>query len=327
VLAVAATAKREDQELEVFTKAAAPPRPTFPLVLASVTVAVLAMHADSVARYSLEAFWAGVAATVVLAVVVGRTTGAIAGARARLAAALGLPALGGAAVGVLVQAIVLHAVRAGAQPSRPYAVRDLGGLVDTTDAASWLLGGVVLGAVPALAVSMFLGLAARALRKLAGNDASESFSVAFTGATGVAAALGLLVVEPFEGAPLLAVLVSASLSLLVALLVDGSRIAFVRKAFAGEDGAFEVVPRERFAGDPSLAAVVSHGGAWQSVLVRVDRRPGSYRAAAAEPVALLAADEASTVRPLRRRRLAAATMLLSIAALGTVAAFVHGLVG
>jgi hypothetical protein len=57
--------------------------------------------------------------------------------------------------------------------------------------------------------------------------------------------------------------------------------------------------------------MVAQAGA-AHVLVRVDRRVGSYRAAAAEPIAMLADTEAETTRPLRRRRVAAAAVLLGI---------------
>lgn len=308
-----------------FTESPSPPRPTFPLVVASVSVAVLAMHADAVAQYSAEAFWAGVIATMLLAIVVGRVVAAIRRPRARIAAALLLPAAFGGGVGVLVQALVLTAVRSSSiEP--PIVIRDMGGLVDTSDTPTWLLGGVVLGAAPAFVVSLFLVLAARALGRLVGNDAPEGFAVAFTGMGGVVAAFGLVAVDAGEGAPLAIAAFAASVSLLAALLVDGSRIAFVRRAFAGGDGAFQIVPHDASSAHASLAAVVGQA-APSRVLVHVERRPGSYRAAAAAPIALLADTEEATLTPLRRRRAAALAMLVSIGGLVTLAAFAHGLVG
>ena len=298
---------------QAFTRLGAPPRPTFPLALVSVTIAVLAMHADLVAKYSLEAFWIGVAATAVLAVVVGRVVSSIPEARSRMAAALVLPTVGGAVVGVIVQGVVLFAIR---DAGGALAIKDLGGLVDSTEPISWLLAGVVLGAVPALVVSVFLVLAARALRGLIGNDAAEGFNVAFTGCAGVLAAAAVLVVEPWELPPLFAVCALAAVSMLIAFLVDGARISFLKDVWAGASGdanshvrtGYEVVAADRFMHDPALAPIVTKAGA-VSVLVRVDRRVGSYRAAAAEPIALLADTEDATTRPLRRRRAATITML------------------
>ena len=299
--------------MRAFTRLGAPPRPTYPLALASVTIAVLAMHGDLVAKYSLEAFWIGIAATALLAVVVGRVVSSIPGARSRMAAALVLPTVGGAVVGVIVQAVVLFAIR---DAGGALAIKDLGGLVDSTEPVSWLLAGVVLGALPALVVSVFLVLAARALRGLVGNDAAESFNVAFTGCAGVLAAAAVLVVEPWELPPLFAVCALAAVSMLIAFLVDGARLRFLREVWAGVGGdasshvrtGFEVVAADRFMHDPSLAPIVTKAGA-VSVLVRVDRRVGSYRAAAAEPIALLADTEDATTRPLRRRRAATLAML------------------
>lgn len=317
---------RATRSVEAFTRAPARPHTTFPLVLCAVTIAVLAMHADAVMRYSTEAFWAGVVATIALAVGVGQILSRIQAPFARSAATILLPTAAGAIVGVVVQSLVLVSVRGMSGDDGPIIVRDLGGAVDTTDATSWLLGGVVLGAVPALAVCVFLGLAGRTLRKLVGNDASEGFAVAFTGATGVVAGFGLVVVHRGEAAPLMVVLVGATLSLLVALLVDGSRIGFVRRVFKGEDGAFEIVPQERFTRDQGLASLVSDAGTQGGVLVRIDRRPGSYRSAAAEPIALLGATEAETLRPLLRRRVAACVMLAAMGVLGLLATSTHGLI-
>ena len=70
--------------------------------------------------------------------------------------------------------------------------------------------------------------------------------------------------------------------------------------------------------DTTLAPIVTKAGA-VSVLVRVDRRVGSYRDAAAEPIALLADTEAATIRPLRHRRLATLAVLGAMATSGGLA--------
>lgn len=304
--------------IHAFTRLGAAPRATFPLALLSVTVAVLSLHADMVAKYSAAAYWTGVAATLGLAVGVGYAVSAMQTPGTKILAALGLPTLGGALVGMLVQAIVLEAV---VNEDSALAVRDLGGLVDSTQPALWIAAGVVLGAVPALAVSAFLLLAARALRRLAGNDAAEGFGVAFTGGAGLFAAFGLVLVDPWE-MPLLFVVVGlAGCAVLVAFLVDGARLGFLEHVFAGGAGAgaggeaiYEIVPSERFRHDPALAPMVAQASA-VSVLVRVERRLGSYRDAAAEPIALLADTLAETTAPIRKRRLAAAALLVAMSGL------------
>jgi hypothetical protein len=293
------------------------PRPTFPLILVSVTVAAVAMHIDAVGKYSMEAFGAGVIATAVLAAIVGLTVSAARGWKRTLAATL-LPTIGGAVVGVLVQYLVLDAVVS----KEMDPVRDLGGLVDTMSPVGWLLGGVVLGAAPALLVSVFLLLAARAVKKIAGHDAQECFGVMFVGLAGVLGAFALLVVDSFEAAPLLFTTGAAFVSLVVALLVDGARLRFLRAAWSGADGAFEVMPATAFAADASLAPLVAQAGSG-NVLVKVDRKP-DYRGAAVQPIALVGDTETDTVRPLVRRRAAAAAMLVAMSALATLALFAYG---
>ncbi len=292
------------------------PRPTFPLILLSVTVAVLAMRFDAVGKYSLDAFWLGVAATIGLAWAVGRAVSALRGRR-RTLAALAMPTIGGALVGMLVQALVLAAVVS----EHLDPVRDLGGLVDTTSPIAWIAGGIVLGAAPALLVSVFLLACSRALKKLVGSDAGEGFGVLLVGGAGVLASVGLVLVEAWEAAPLALVSCAALVALLVALLVDGARLRFLRQAWRGGDGAFEVMPAAAFAGDPSLAPIVGAAGAG-NVLVKVDRRP-DYRGAAATPIALLGASEELTTEPLRRRRAAAAALLVMVSAVATLAAVAH----
>jgi hypothetical protein len=308
--------------VQAFTRLGAAPRPTFPLALMSVTIAVLAMHADLVAKYSLEAFWIGVVSTAVLAIVVGRVVSAIPSARSRMLAALVLPTSGGAVVGVIVQAVVLYAIR---DAGGALAVKDLGGLVDSTEPVSWLVAGMLLGALPALLVSAFLMLSARALRGLVGNDAAEGFNVAFTGCAGLLAAFSLLVVAPWEVPPLLVASALAAISMVVAFLVDGARLRFLKEVWGGVGGdpaghvrtGYEVVSADRFLSDPSLSPMVTKAGA-VSVLVRIDRRIGSYRAAAAVPIALLADSEDGTTRPLRRRRAATVAVLAAMTLSGAL---------
>lgn len=313
---------RSQKTLEAFTSSGGGPRATFPLVLLSVTVAVLALHLDAVVRYSVGAFWIGVSLAAVLSAVVGKIVTATPEARARLAIAITLPAVFGAMIGMIVQAMVLAEVGTG----WANAVRDLGGLVDTTSPIPWIASGVVLGGVPALLVSVFLVVAARALRRLAGHDAGERFAVPFTGAAGLFAALGLACVKRSEMAPLVVVALLAAITLLVAWLVDGSRMKFLREVFAGKGGAFEIVPAHAFAADPSLAPLVADasGLGATSVLVRVAQNPGSYRAAAAEPIALVADTVEASIQPLRNRRLAAVVMLGAMTALAIAASAAQG---
>ena len=315
-----------ERAVQAFTRLGAAPRPTFPLALASVTVATVAMHSDYVARYSLLAFWVGIAATLALALVVGHAVSVLATPRGRMVASLVLPTASGAVVGMIVQAVVLAAIGSG---DSLVALKDLGGLVDSTEPVSWILAGIVLGAPPALAVAVFLALAARALRRLVGNDAAEGFGVAFTGFAGLLATCALAIVEPWEMVPLFVVVLLASLSVLCAFLVDGARLEFLRHVWSGivsgdndhRRTTYDVAPADRFRQDPSIAQVVARLGqrAAPHVLVRVDRHLGSYRSAAAEPIALIADTETETTRPLRRRRFAAAAVLLGIATGTTLA--------
>src|SRR5262245_50085560 len=152
-------ADRTEATLKAFTRTGGGPRATFPLVLTSVTVAVLALHLDAVVRYSEGAFWVGIVLSAVLSGWVGKIVAMTPDPRARLAAALSMPATFGAMIGIVVQAIVLAEVGTGWSN----AVRDLGGLVDTTRPIPWLASGIVLGGVPAVAVSIFLVVAGRVL--------------------------------------------------------------------------------------------------------------------------------------------------------------------
>lgn len=301
---------RSEATLRAFTRTGGGPRATFPLVLISVTVAVLALHLDAVVRYSESAFWAGVVLSAFLSVGVGKILVANPEPRARLAVSIVVPGVFGAMIGTLVQAMVLAEVGTGFSN----AVRDLGGLVDTTRPTLWLASGIVLGGVPALLVSGFLVLASRFLRRVTGHDAGERFGVPFTGAAGMLAAFGLAWVSPNEAAPLVIVAALSAITLLVAWLVDGSRMKFLRDVFSGKEGAFEIVPATAFAADPNLAPLVAdvNGIGSTSVLVRVAQNPGSYRAAAAEPIALVADTIEASVQPLRTRRTAAAALLAAM---------------
>jgi hypothetical protein len=311
--------QRETMTLKAFTRTGSGPKATFSLVLASVTIAVMSMSMDAVPRYSHDAFFVGIALTVVLAASVGKVVDLLKGSSSlRLAATLLLPTICGAAIGMIVQALVLNEVGT----SWANAVKDLGGLVDTTRPIPWILSGVVLGGLPALVVTVFLGLATRAIRKLTGHDASEGFGVAYTGCAGLAAGFGLVLVDGVAVPPLFIVTIISAVALLVALLVDGSRVRFLRKVYAGQGEGYDIVPADRFAQDPTLAPMVANAGT-ASVLVRVEGRVGSYRAAAVEPIALVGENEASTLRPLLRRRIAASCMLVAMLMLAGLSALAH----
>jgi hypothetical protein len=316
------SADRSEATLKAFTRSGGGPRATFPLVLTSITVAVLALHLDAVVRYSEGAFWVGIVLAAVLSTCVGKIITATPEAKARLTAAFVVPAVFGAMIGIVVQGIVLYEVGTG----HANAVRDLGGLVDTTQPVFWLASGIVLGGVPALLVSGFLAAAAYFLRRATGHDASERFSVPFTGAAGMFAALGLTWVAPNEAAPLVIVAMLAAITLVVTWLVDGSRMKFLRDVFAGKDGAFEIVPATAFAADPNLAPLVAdaNGVGRTSVLVRVSQNPGSYRAAAAEPIALVADTVEASLGPLRARRFTTAALLAAMVVLSLAASAVQG---
>ncbi len=308
----------DDTSLSAFATGNARPKATFPLVLASVTIAVLSMSMDAVPRYSESAFFVGIALTIALAMLVGKVVDILGGSPWRLAASLLLPTAFGALIGMVVQAIVLSDVGS----SWSHAVRDLGGLVDTTAPIPWIASGIVLGGLPALLVSIFLGLASRAIRRLTGHDASEGFGVAFTGGSGLLAGCGLLVVEGVAVPPLFVVTIASAVTLLVVLLVDGSRVRFLRTVYSGEASGFDILPADRFANDRSLAPMVANAGS-AAVLVRIEGRVGSYRSAAAEPVAFVAGTETETLRPLLRRRIAATCMLVAMIALAGLATLTH----
>lgn len=309
----AVRAQREALALSAFTKGSGPST-TLPLVLASVTIAVLSMSLDAVPRYSHDAFFAGIVMTIVLAVVVGRVVDMLKNSPYRLFVSLFMPTTFGAVIGMVVQTIVWKDVGG----SWATAVRDLGGLVDTTEPVGWIASGIVLGGLPALLVTVFLLIAGRTVKKLVGHDASEGFGVIYTGGAGLVAGFGLVLSDGIAVPPLLVVTVISALTIFVALLVDGSRVRFLRKVYAGHGDGYDIVPADRFASDPSLAPMVANAGA-HSVLVRLDPL-GSYRAAAAEPIAFVAETEVETLRPLLRRRIAASAMLVAMVMLGGISA-------
>ncbi len=275
------------------------PNATFALVLTAVSVSVIAMRIDAVPRYSEDAFFAGTLLTIALAIANGKILEHTQTKDARLLATVLLPAAFGALIGVVVQAIVLAQVRS--------PIRDLGGLVSTPEPLGWVASGLVLGGIPALAVSLFLVLASRALARVSGHDAFEHFHVAFVGFAGVLASVGLFLADDLTAPPLGLVVVASMLLLVLAIAGDTSRARFLRSVYAGEVHDFEIAPIERFRNDPSLRPIVG-AASGASVLVRL--AGGFYRSAATEPVAIVGATERDTLRPLVRRRAIAAALLL-----------------
>ena len=309
---------RGDATLRAFTQTKARPTTTFPLVLVAVTVSVLSMSLDAVARYSHDAFFAGILLTVMLAIVAGKVVDALEGSPYRIVPTVLLPTTFGAAIGMVVQVLVLKDVGT----SMTNAVKDLGGLVDTTAPIPWVASGIVLGGVPALLVSVFLVLASRSLRRLVGHDASEGFSVAFTGFAGLLATFGLGLVDGIATPPLLFVAIARGYRTPRRDPRRRGPDRFLRKIYAGQTTGFDIVPAQRFADDPSLAPIVANAGS-ASVLVRFEGDIGSYRAAAAEPIASVASTEQEALRPLLRRRVAGAALLVAMAALVALSALTH----
>lgn len=311
------THARDEAALQAFVRRGSGPSATFALVLFCVVVATTSMAIDNVPRYSRSAFFVGLALTAGAAVGVGRIVSTVRDARYRVLTTLVLPAVLGATIGVVIQAIVLGDV------DWTFAVKDLGGLVTSRQPVGWILAGIVLGGAPALAVAAFLGLARWALERMAGHDAPERFGVVFTGGSGFLAALGLLFCDGITSPPLYAVAAVAAVALVVSLLVDGARSRFLRRVYSGADGAYDVVDAARFASDPSLAPLVGRAVArGQMVLVRI-ATSAAYRANAAEPIALLGPTEHDTLRPLAHRRQTAGALLAGIVALSAFAPFLH----
>jgi MFS family permease len=308
--------RREQHALEAFAKRRSAPKATFALVLMAVAVASMSMSFDEVERYSPAAFMAGIVAAGALAIAIGVLIEMVKDAGWRTVATIALPTGCGAAIGVMVQALVLMHTGTGWE----MAVKDLGGLVDTTQPVTWLMAGVILGGAPALVVSVFLLLASRALKRLSGHDASEGFGVAFVGTAGIVAAFGLFVVKGMAIVPLFLVTIASALTVLVAVLIDGSRIAFLRRVYARTGEGFDIVPATQFANDPTLAPMVASAGGG-SVLVRLPT--ASFRAAAMEPIALVADTMEETLRPLLRRRRTAALVLVGTTLLTSFAVVLH----
>ncbi len=303
---------RDVTALEAFTKKASTPKTTFALILVSVAVASLSLSLDEVERYKPGAFIVGVGLAGLFAVIVAKGIEAVKDPLWRTTATVVLPTACGGVIGVVVQAMVLLEVGT----SWDMAVKDLGGLVDTVHPVPWLMAGLLLGGLPALVVSGFLLLAGRAVKRLVGHDASEGFGVAFIGASGLISSFGLFIVKGMAVAPLFLVTVASAITVLVAILIDGSRIAFLRRVYAHTGEGFDIVPAEQFAHDPTLAPMVAAAGGG-SVLVRLPK--AEYRAAAMEPIALLADTEEETLRPLLRRRTAGAVLLVATVAMSALA--------
>lgn len=304
---------REAHAIRAFT-GRTQPKTAFPLVLLAVTVAAISMSVDAVPRYSVDAFFVGLVMTALLSFLVGKLVDLIETSSVRLAVTLLAPTVLGGLVGVTVQTLVLS-------DARSLGVRDLGGLVDTFHPIPWIASGVVLGGLPALVVTVFLVAASRAVRRVVGHDASEGFAVAYTGVAGVLAGVGLVLVDGIVIAPLVVVTSLAALAVIVALVIDGSRLSFLRRVYAAEDAGYSILPSDRFAHDPSIAPMIANAGA-AAVLVKVSAS-SSYRAAAVEPLALVAESEAATVRPLIRRRVLASGMLVAMVLLGALSAVAH----
>lgn len=309
--------RQQQNQLEAFAKRRSAPKATFAFALVAVAMASISMSVDEVERYSPGGFVAGIVAAGVLAVIVSKLIDRIDNDPSlRLFASIGLPTACGAAIGLMVQAVVLFHVGTGWEA----AVKDLGGLVDTTNPIPWLAAGLFLGGIPALLVSAFLLLASRALRRLSGHDASEGFGVGFVGAAGIIGASGLLIVKGMALAPLFAVTFASVVTVLIAVLIDGSRIDFLRRVYARSGEGFDIVPATQFANDPTLAPMVA-AAAGGSVLVRLAK--AEYRAAAMEPIALVADTEEETLRPLLRRRRAAAFVLVGTTVLTVLGIVIH----
>lgn len=308
--------RREQDALEAFTKRGAGPRATFALVLVSIAIAAISLSMDEVERYSSGAFAAGLAGAVLCALAIGWVMNTVKDSVWRTVAILFLPTVCGAALGVMIQAVVLADVGTGWD----LAVKDLGGLVDTTRPIGWLMGGIVLGGLPALLVSGFLLLAARGLSKLVGHDASENFGVAYVGGAGLLAGVGLFLVKGMAVPPLFLVSFTSGVTVLVALLIDGSRISFLRKVYARTGEGFDIVPATHFAHDPTLAPMVARARTG-AILVRLAK--GEYRANAMQPIALVADSEAATLRPLLERRFLGTAILIATFALTTLALLVN----
>jgi hypothetical protein len=292
------------------------PRTTFSLLLVSVSVAAIAMSIDEVERYSTLAFTVGMVLSAVLAFVVARTVESSKEHASRTTATLLLPTGCGAAIGMTIQSLVLYQVGTDWREG----VKDLGGLVDTMHPAGWVLSGIILGGIPAMVVTVFLLLAARGLSKLVGHDAAESYGVGFVGFAGLLATFGLFIGRGLAAPVLLLVIIASWLTVLVAVLIDGSRIAFLRGVYTRTGEGYDIVPADQFAKDASLAPMVAAAGGG-SVLVRLPKQ--DYRLAAMEPIALLAETEEETLRPLRRRRTAGGVILLATTALSMLALFTH----
>ena len=306
---------RLEQETALAALDRAPARPTltFPLVLAAVTVTTIALAVDHVPQFSGVAFLLGLLLATGLGFVLGNMLDVLARRPGRRTLAmLFLPAAFGGLIGMAVQAVMLGEV----DPSQPAVLKDFGGLVATTSPTAWILGGIALGSFPALAVSAFLLLAARALRVTPGNDASGRLRLAFVSGTGVVAALALSLIHSnrlLVAPPLGAIAIIAVRALLVAVRSGGQRLGLLQRVYAGQIDSLEIVPRERFGEGAELLPQLTPAGG-NAVLVRT-HRDADYRGVSREPVALLSEVPGPTLDWLRSQRATAATIALMIAGL------------
>lgn len=302
--------QREEKVLQAFTERGSGPKPIFALVLVSVAIASWSLSMDEVERYSKAGFCIGVGLALFLSIVVGFVIESLTDPTHKKFASIVLPTFAGGAIGVVIQSIVLAEVGTG----WVYAVKDLGGLIDTTRPVEWIAAGTFLGGVPALIVTGFVLLAARTLKKLAGHDAPESFGVAFVGIAGLISSGALFAVKGLAIAPLVLVACASIITVMIARLIDGSRVAFLNKVYAQQGEEYDVVPVDQFASDRALAPMVA-GAKTGAVLVKVSK--GEYRASAMEPIALVGETREDTLRPLHRRRGAATLLLVATIAMTT----------
>jgi hypothetical protein len=306
----------DSETLAALSRPPARPRLTFPLMLVSVTVTTIALAVDGVPQLSPHAYVLGFILASGLGFVLGNVLDVLARRPGRRTLAmLLLPAAFGALIGMAVQAVMLGEF----DPAQPAVLKDFGGLIATTSPTTWIAGGIVLGSIPALAVSAFLLLAGRALRRTPGNDASNRFSLGFVSATGVVAALALMSLhasrDALVGLPLTGVALVALGSLTRAIHESGRRLRLLRKAYAGQLDGVEIVPRECFGEGAEQLPQLTPAGVWaHAVLVRT-RRDADYRGASREPVALLSDGPGPTLAWLRGHRATAATLAVTIGVL------------
>jgi hypothetical protein len=219
-------------------------------------------------------------------------------------------ALAGAMVGSAMQVVLL----ARKPPLRTYILAS--GLT-TEDAFSWALAGAPLGVLPALVAAGVVFLAFRAASadaRPAGDD-RERIMLPFAAACAVMASAANGFAENGElpvtlGMTLLAVAALAEIG-----VADALRARWLRRVFAGQDAAHEVVPVASFPSAMLLPRVVA-GAPVGAVILRIEGEAG-YRASARGPVAAASLTEQETLGPVRRR---ATALALTVVASGLVTA-------